>query len=95
MELQLSNSLRFSSTVRLILRTEGSLVELAGIGPSEIFLRSPVELDPGIAEIFMEVDGQTFAWPVTLVRGAVPFDRVVEIASRGDIQRLGQCRIPS
>ena len=93
MELQLFDYAKFSSTVRLELHAEGRIFSLASIGPDDIVLRNGTELSPGDANVFMDVDGQSFLWPVVLTHGAVPFERVEEIRTRGDIQRLGTAKI--
>ena len=86
--LQLSGYERFSSTVRLELHADGRVFNLAGIGPNEIIPRDTIDLNPCDAEIFMDVDGQSFVWSVTLNHGAVPFDGIIEIEPRGEIRRM-------
>jgi hypothetical protein len=89
MQIQLSGYSKFSSTVRLELHTDGRVIGLASIGPDEVIPREAVELSPCDAHVFMDVDGQTFVWPVTVPHGAVPFESAIEIHSRGDIERRG------
>jgi len=71
-----------SSKVELFLLTGNQTHSLAQIGPDFIILREPIDLPPGDAEVVMRINGKETRWPVTLLHGAVPFDRRVETADR-------------
>lgn len=77
-----------SASVRLELRVRGETFDLASIGPHEVTPRTPLELDACEADIVMFVDGSGYLWPVRLPHGAFPFDRTIETAPRGEMQRL-------
>jgi hypothetical protein len=79
----------FSAEVRIELRIEGKTHELAGVETRFCVPRHQLELPACNAEILMTVDGDVFMWPVTLPHGAVPFQREIPIAPRGEMQRLG------
>lgn len=86
--LHLSGYDRFSANVQLELHAEGGVFDLAGIGPNEIISRTGIDLNPCDAELQMTVDGRKFIWPITVVNGAVPFERAIQIVPRGEIQRV-------
>lgn len=77
----------FSSSIRLELRTKFGTISLASIGPDEVVAREPVELPSGNADVVMDVDGETFFWPVRLPDGAVPFDRTIRTSSLGEMRK--------
>ncbi|HEY4259905.1 MAG TPA: hypothetical protein VGM98_07090 [Schlesneria sp.] len=79
----------YSAEVRLELRAEGQVFDLAGIGPNKVTPRAPLELPVCIADVVMYIDGTGYLWPVRLPNGAVPFDKSVPTAPRGEMQRLG------
>ncbi len=79
----------YSAEVRLELRAEGRVFDLAGIGPNKFTPRAPLELPICNADVVMFIDGTGYLWPVRLPNGAVPFDKSVATAPRGDMQRLG------
>ena len=80
----------YSSEVRLELRAEGRVFDLASIGPNKFVPRDPLELPSCDAEIVMFIDGAGFLWPVRLPNGAVPFERSIVTSSRGEMQDLGK-----
>lgn len=79
----------YSAEVRLELRANGQVFDLAGIGPNKFVPRVPIELPMCDAEVVMFIDGTGYLWPVRLPNGAVPFDRTVPTSPRGEMQRLG------
>ena len=73
----------FSADVRIELRAEGQIVDVASIGPNEIILRDFQDIGICDAEIAMFIDGIEFLWPVRLPEGAVPFASDVYMVPRG------------
>ena len=79
----------YSAEVRLELRADGRIFDLASVGPNRFIPREPLELDACDAEVAMLVDGDLFVWPVRLPHGALPFDKSVLTQSRGEMQKRG------
>ena len=68
-----------SVDVRLRLLVGDRTLDVAKAGPSEITLRSPVDLAPCDAELLMSVDGREHRWSIRLPRGAEHCNLVVPI----------------
>ncbi len=79
----LSNSIEnkgYSAAVSAILLVAGRKIPLASAGPDHVVLREAAELAiDARAEVRLNVDDSTFVWDVLLPRGAVPFERYVDI----------------
>lgn len=71
-----------SAEVRLFLVTADATYPLAQIGPHFVIVREPLDLPPCDAEIVMQVDSAEDRWPVRLVDGVRPSDKVVAIDDR-------------
>jgi hypothetical protein len=70
------------------LRAPRGTFNLASIGPREMILRDPCEIDAGShAEIVLFVDGEEFRWRVFLPQGAVPFSPEVYFQPQGVMVR--------
>jgi len=54
----------FSAQVRLELIVGDRTCELAEIGPDSVYLRDPVSLPPGEADVVMHVEGKRRVWRV-------------------------------
>lgn len=80
----------YSAEVRLELRADGRIFDLASIGPNKFVPRHPLELPSCDAEIVMYIDGSGYLWPVRLPNGAVPFEKSITTSSRGAMQQLGK-----
>ena len=74
--------------MRLELRAEGKVYDLASVGPNRIIPRDHLEIDACDAEVAMIVDGELFIWPVRLPHGAYPIDRKVVTTPRGEMRRI-------
>lgn len=74
--------------MQLALHANGQSFDLASIGPHDVVLRNPIELESCLAEVVMDVDGDRFIWPVHLPAGAVPFDRMIATVPHGEMRRL-------
>ena len=59
----------YSANVRLELHVGDRILELAEIAPGSVYLRKPVTLPPGEAEVVMYVDGHRSVWQVVLPDG--------------------------
>jgi hypothetical protein len=68
-----------SADVRLSLLVGDRALDVAKASPTQITLRSPVDLDPCDAELVMSVDGREHRWLIRLPRGAARFNVVVPI----------------
>ena len=79
----------YSATVKLELRVDGHVFELASTGSNECILRNGIELGPCDADIAMYVENQLFIWPVRIPNHVVPFERRVRTLSRGEMIRMG------
>ena len=82
----------YSARVKLELRVENRVFELASVASTKFVLREPVELPACDAEIAMFVDDDLYVWPVRIPNGSVPFDKKVIMQMRGDMQRCGQLK---
>ena len=78
----------YSAEIRLELRTEGCVFELASVGPNHCIPRNPIELDACDAQIAMYVDERLFVWPVRIPHKIVPFDTKIVMQLRGEMQRI-------
>ena len=47
---------------------------LAKLGPDYIVFREPVEFEPGLAEVVMQLDNHTKRWNVMVERAPLPFN---------------------
>jgi hypothetical protein len=92
---QLAQQRGYSAEVRLELRANGNVFDLASIGPNRFVPRHPLELPSCDAEILMFIDGTGFLWPVRLPNGAVPFEKSISTSPRGEMQRLGNTVDPT
>lgn len=80
-------TIQFSSTVKLTLVIDDKRIELASIGPTEIVLRTPVELPPCDAVVEMAVDAgrhgkNLIRWMARLPDGARMGQTQVRIEDR-------------
>jgi len=89
MNAQIPDYSMFSSVIRLSLHANGETFELASIGPKLVVPRKPIELPQCDADVVMDVDGESFIWPVKLPSGAVPFDREIATLANGNMRRQG------
>jgi hypothetical protein len=80
----------YSTEVRLELRVNGKVFDIARVGPNSFVPREPMELDVCDAEVAMFVDGELFLWPVRLPHGVCPFEKNVKTIALGEMQRLGR-----
>ena len=64
----------YSPEIRLHLEVGDRRFPLAKLGPDYIVFREPVEFEPGLAEVVMELDDHTKRWKVQIERAPLPFD---------------------
>ncbi len=70
-----------SGDIKLNLRVNGHIVELAQIAPEHVVARNPMDLSPCDAEVVMELDGKEHRWPVLLQDGmskSIPRTRILD-----------------
>ena len=76
----------YSAAVKLELRADGRIFELASVSLTKVVLRNGVELPACRAEVAVFVDDCVSVWPVR-IPGAVPFDTTVMTQSCGEMRR--------
>lgn len=69
-----------SADVQIELYLNGSVLQVAQLGPDFLILKSPIDHPPSQAEISLSIDGKKSRWPVQLVDGIAVGERKTRIA---------------
>lgn len=69
-----------SAHVEIGLRVNGILLPVAQMGPDFLLMDNPIELPPGEASLFLQVDESKREWNVYLPEGISPKSKRVAIA---------------
>jgi|GEM_PF-3565966 len=69
----------YSSNVKLQLIVNGTSYKIGQLCRNELYMQNPIELDPCVAELVIQIDDTVYRNRVRLEHGAVPFDHKVEV----------------